>query len=78
MRYEYDKKTRKAIQLCARHEMLLKLLADINWDMEICKLEGWDAMEYVRMLKKEIDRICNLKMKINHKNEIKETDLWNK
>lgn len=47
----------KALNEQARHEMLHRLLVDILIDLQICRLEGWDPAEYIRMLKKEIDQI---------------------
>lgn len=40
----------KTINLTSRHQMIKKLLADIQLDMVICQLEGWDPMEYIREL----------------------------
>jgi hypothetical protein len=34
--------------------MICRLLADIRIDLEICELEGWDKMGYIRTLQKEI------------------------
>ena len=45
-----DKETAKALNHKARHENILRLLADIRADMMICEIEGWDRMEYIRML----------------------------
>lgn len=45
-----DKETAYALQNLARHKTILQLLCDIQMDIEICKLEGWDVTEYLRML----------------------------
>lgn len=45
----------KTFQKYAREEMKLKLLNDILIDMEICKIEGWDRLEYLVDLKNLID-----------------------
>ena len=45
----------------ARQQLKTKMLADILIDMEICKLEGWDVIEFVLELKSELDRIVELK-----------------
>lgn len=42
--------TRYALQLKARHEMMLRLQEDILRDMLVCGLEGWDKMEYIHQL----------------------------
>lgn len=49
-----EQETRKALNNLARHRMICRLLADIRIDLEICELEGWDKMEYIRTLQKEI------------------------
>jgi hypothetical protein len=36
-----------ALNKLAREQIKLKLLADILTDMTICKIEGWNPMEYV-------------------------------
>lgn len=42
--------TRYALQLKARHEMILKLQEDILADMMVCKFEGWNQLEYIEQL----------------------------
>ena len=42
--------TRKALQDKARHDFILKMYQEIRIDMEVCKIEGWDKMEFIRML----------------------------
>lgn len=39
-----------ALQRLAREQMKHKLLTDIRTDLSVCKIEGWDAREYVRDL----------------------------
>lgn len=41
--------------LC-RHQMILKLLLDIRADIEICKLEGWPADEYIELIRKSLPK----------------------
>ena len=50
-----DKETAKAINDLARHKAIVHLLHDIRMDMEICEIEGWDKMEYVRMIQELIN-----------------------
>lgn len=45
-----NKDTPRKLQELARHQMILKLEKDILTDMIVCKLEGWDQMEFVNML----------------------------
>lgn len=44
-----------ALNTLAREQMKYKLLADIRTDIEVCKLEGWDYIEYLREIKDIID-----------------------
>ena len=46
-----DQKTARTLQLLAREQFKLKLLNDVLTDMTICKLEGWDVMEYANELR---------------------------
>lgn len=48
---EVDPETRKALNDLARHKTITRLYADILVDMQICEIEGWDALEYIRELK---------------------------
>lgn len=41
---------RKALQILCREQLKLKLLADINQDIMVCKIEGWDYKEYLNSL----------------------------
>lgn len=50
-----DKQTAKAYNQLAREQLKLKLMADINMDLQICKLEWWDIKEYLIDLKNTID-----------------------
>jgi hypothetical protein len=49
-----EEDTRKALNDLARHRMIHRVLADIRIDMEVCEIEGWDKLEYLRTLQKEI------------------------
>jgi hypothetical protein len=52
----------EALNRLAREQMKVKLLADINVDLTVCEIEGWDAREYLRDLHLMIARHdpCNL------------------
>ena len=54
-----DEETRKALNRKAREELKLKLLADLRLDIEVCKIEGWDHMEYLHELKELIGAFEN-------------------
>ena len=54
-----DKETRKTLNDLARHRMIHRLLADIRIDLEVCEIEGWDKMEYIQTLQKEIGGLGN-------------------
>ena len=45
-----DKETAKALNNLARHQAIIRLLADIRIDMEICEIEGWHKTEFIRMI----------------------------
>lgn len=49
-----DAETEYALQMLARHQMIKRLLSDICMDAEICRMNGWDATEYVRMIRDAI------------------------
>ena len=42
--------TRKALNNLARHQLILKLYADISMDIQVCEIEGWDELEFINML----------------------------
>lgn len=54
-----EEETRKALNDLARHRMIHRVLADIRIDLEICEIEGWDKLEYIRTLQKEIGDLGN-------------------
>lgn len=39
-----------ALNQLARERTKLRLLADIRIDMQVCQIEGWDQLEYLREL----------------------------
>ena len=49
-----DEAHRKSIQAGARHAFIHKMYAELLTDMEICKLEHWDVLEFPRMIKEAI------------------------
>ena len=47
-----DKATRQALNQLAREQIKLKLLADINIDLQVCDIEGWNKLEFIKDLQK--------------------------
>lgn len=39
-----------ALQTLAREQIKMKLLADINVDLMVCQIEGWDGRVFLRDL----------------------------
>ena len=56
---DLDLETRKTLNKVARHEMIHRLLADINCDLMICQLEGWNPREYIDELHQLIEDIAS-------------------
>ena len=54
---DHDQETGKALQTLARHKMIERLYRDILIDMAVCEIEGWDKMEYIRLLRKVVDTL---------------------
>ena len=52
-----DSDTRRALQVLAREQLILKLLADILFDINVCRLEGWDWREFPREIIKAVSDI---------------------
>jgi hypothetical protein len=52
-----DNETAKRLNELARHKMIVRLLDDIRIDLMICEIEGWNKLEYIRMLQEEIGNI---------------------
>ena len=48
---EGGKETARALNNLARHQQIVRLEQDLLMDMQICEVEGWDKMEYIKMLK---------------------------
>lgn len=50
-----DKETARALNTLRRHQTIEKLYQDILMDLMICELEGWDRLEYIKMIKEAVD-----------------------
>lgn len=48
---------RKALNDLARHQLIVKLLTDVRMDMMVCEIEGWDKMEFINILKAELNKL---------------------
>ena len=53
--FKGGEETRRKAQELARHQMIVKLEADILMDMQVCDIEGWDKTEYIKQLKALLD-----------------------
>ena len=51
-----DEAPRK-LQELARHQIIAKLYNDILADMQVCEIEGWDKMEFIRLLHTAINSL---------------------
>ena len=49
----------RSVNELARKRMMLRLLADIRVDLEICELEGWPKTEYLCELQRVINSFTN-------------------
>ena len=67
---EVSTETRRALNDLARHQLILKLYADIRMDIAVCDIEGWDKMEFINML---YDVLEHFKKQQKQKQEVK---LW--
>lgn len=54
---QIDEECRRVLNDLARKKVQEKLLQDIIFDMNVCKLEGWDHREYLFELENLIDRL---------------------
>lgn len=57
MMNQQDIEVRIAQNRLRREQMKAALLEDINFDMCVCLLEGWDASEYVKELRELLNSI---------------------
>ena len=51
----------KELNKLCREEMKEKLLKEILFDMQVCKLEGWDIFEYTKELINLLQNILSSK-----------------
>lgn len=60
-----DKDTRIALNVLARHKTIYNLYRDILIDMTVCEIEGWDKLEYLKLLKDVIEHFEKKENKSN-------------
>ena len=56
---ELSEEERRTLNDLARESLILRILAEISFDMNVCKLEGWDHTELPRKIKQEMEKILN-------------------
>lgn len=54
--------TVKTLNELARHQLIHKIYSDILLDMQICELEGWDKLEFIKMLQDIINSLYKRKL----------------
>ena len=52
---QYEEDVAKALNDLARHSMIERIYKDILVDIEVCKIEGWDPLEYIHILQKVLN-----------------------
>ena len=58
---DLDCDTRRALQVLARQQLINRLLVDILFDINVCRLEGWDWREFPREIVKVVSDIVQEK-----------------
>ena len=56
---ELNEEERRALNDLAREGLILKILAEVRFDMEVCRLEGWNYREFPERIKSEMDKIIS-------------------
>lgn len=69
---------RTLMQQHAREVCKYRLMKDIRFDIEVCKLEGWDYTDYLLELKEIIDGFLNTAMESKKDNQEALIDLYKK
>ena len=52
-----NEEERRTLNDLAREALILRILAEVSFDINVCKLEGWDYKELPRRIKKEMNNI---------------------
>lgn len=66
-----DVDIRRKVNSLAREKFKVKLIQEIEFDLMICRLEGWDTASYVQDLKSLIDEIYQKMIKKGRKKKSK-------
>lgn len=53
--------TRKTLNDLARHQLIVRILQEIEFDLMICEIEGWDKKEFIRQIQSAVDKIIREK-----------------
>ena len=53
--------TRKALNDLARHQLIVRILQEIEFDLMICEIEGWDKRKFIRQIQSAVDKITKEK-----------------
>ena len=53
--------TRKALNDLARHQLIVRILQEIEFDLMICEIEGWDKRKFIRQIQSAVDTITKEK-----------------
>ena len=53
--------TRKALNDLARHQLIVRILQEIEFDLMICEIEGWDKRKFIRQIQSAVDKIIREK-----------------
>lgn len=57
IKFENSPQIPKKLQVLSRHEMIARIYQDILFDMTICKIEGWNVLEYPKRIIEEINKL---------------------
>ena len=53
--------TRKALNDLARHQLIVRILQEREFDLMICEIEGWDKRKFIRQIQSAVDKIIREK-----------------
>ena len=53
--------TRKALNDLARHQLIVRILQEIEFDLMVCEIEGWDKRKFIRQIQSAVDKITKEK-----------------
>ena len=53
--------TSKALNDLARHQLIVRILQEIEFDLMVCEIEGWDKRKFIRQIQSAVDKITKEK-----------------